>query len=60
MPRGVKSLYGPQSQFPQSPEELRGRFSRRTPPGGCIWLLVYFIVGVFVIWTLIWLWDSVF
>ena len=53
-------MYGPQSQFPQSPEEMRGRFSRRTPPVGCIWMLIYFIVGVFVIWTLIWLWDVVF
>gem|GEM_PF-4165002 len=48
------------SQFPQTPEEFKGGLLRRTPGGGCLWLLIIFIVGVFVIWTLIWLWGLVF
>ena len=48
------------SQFPQTPEEFKGGFLRRTAQDGCILMLLIFIVGMFVIFTLIWLWDKVF
>ena len=51
-------MHGPH-QFPQSAEEYKGAFWRRTPGGGWLWLLIIFIVGIFVIWTLIWLWGLV-
>ena len=47
-------------QIPTTLEEAKGGFLRRTPGNGCIWLLLIFIIGVFAIWTLIWLWDLVF
>ena len=48
------------TDFPTTLGEVKGGIIKRAPRDGCLWLLIIFVVGAFVVMTLIWLWDLVF